>query len=240
MKHPTLLSVLALGLLAAAPGSARGGEAPTFTNPLDLTNPFFPMPALGGQMVKTLAGDDGTWEMTLVSQRTRTFVVDGQAVEARELFELEFLYEWLIEVSANYFAQADDGSVYSFGEVVLVLDPAIAGEELSWLVGGAVLPTDPPGTLTADAPALFMPSEPAMGMTWNPEDLAPEIVETAVVIGLDATLATDLAAFEGCLVLHLSSDGEDQHVKYYAPGYGEVYTADREVESAITAWRHER
>lgn len=240
MKQRILLAFLSLAAFAvAAPHRARGAAAglPTFSDPLAVTNPFHPLPPLGSALVKKLAGDDGTSEVVILSPRTRTFEAFGQTIATREVFELEFLFDWLIEGSANYFAQADDGTVYFFGEVVHVFEPALAGEEPSWLVGGPTLPSDPEGTVAAHEPALFMPPRPAVGMTWNPEDLPPDIVETAVVLATDATFAAGAKSIHGCLLLHLSSEGEDQHVKLYAPGLGEVYTADREVEFAIVSYR---
>jgi hypothetical protein len=238
MKHRILLAFLAFAA-AVAPHPARGAAAgvPTFSDPLAVTNPLHPLPPLGSAMVKSLAGDDGTSEVVILSPRTRTFEAFGQTIAAREVFELEFLFDWLIEGSANYFAQADDGTVYYFGEVVRVFEPALAGAEPSWLVGGPTLPSDPPETVAAREPAVFMPPRPAVGMTWNPEDLPPDIVETAVVLATDATFDAGAESLTGCLMLHLSSDGEDQHVKLYAPGLGEIYTADREVEFVIVSYR---
>jgi len=238
MRHR--LTFLLAGLLtplASFVPTALQAPSPTFSNPLEVTNTYFPLPELGKSLVKKLAADDGTWEVTIATKNTRTFEVAGQMVEARELIEIEFLWEWALEASQNYFAQADDGSVYYFGEVVTVFAPAIAGEEYSWLVGGAALPGDPRDTIAVDAPALFMPAEPKVGMTWKPEDAGPEATENALVLGVGATFELGGVTFEDCLVLHLSSGPDDAHVKLYAPGYGEIFTSDREVESSIVTFR---
>jgi hypothetical protein len=222
MRSALFISALALGTLglvpARSPGQASSG--PRFSHPLEITNAFCPFPDQALHVQKGMIGSEGTLEIAEFVPRTRTFSFAGQEVVCRTLFEWEFFLGDLMEVSANYFAQADDGSVYYFGEVVVATEPG--GDELSWLVGGATLPSDPPSTLAAEAPALFMPGQPDIGSTWKPEDMAPAFEEQATVIGVEETVRTAFGDCGGCLKVLFSSGGDDQHVKFLAPGIGEV------------------
>lgn len=222
MRSALVISVLALGTLGLVPARSPGqpSPGPQFSHPLAITNAFCPFPDQALHVQKGMLGSEGTLEIAEFIPRTRTFAFAGQAVECRTVFEWEFFFGGLMEVSANYFAQADDGSVYYFGEVVVAAEGG--GDEISWLVGGATLPSDPPSTLTAENPALFMPAKPEIGSTWKPEDMAPALEEQATVIGVGATVRTSFGDVPGCLKVLYSSGGDDQHVKYLAPGMGEV------------------
>ncbi len=228
----TLLAAF-LGAPEAKPHATRPA-APVFSNPLEITNPFFPFPEPDVHLLKVMQGSDGTLEVGEYSSGTRTFQWNGQAIETREFFEWEFFFGGLLEVSANYFAQADDGTVYYFGEVVQMVSTS-AGDELSWLVGGATLSSDPRATLAADAPAVFMPAHPEVGVTWKPEDLAPWIEEQALVLETDVTLDMPFGELEGCVMLLLGTEPGDEHVKYYAPGMGEVLEHNRDEVITLVA-----
>lgn len=226
-------SALALAALGLAPGLTTGNPAggPTFSNPLEISNAFCPFPDQELHVLKGMVGSEGTVEISEFVPRTRTFTWSGQELETRMVFEWEFFFGFLLESSANYYAQADDGSVYYFGEVVTTTEGS--GDEFSWLVGGATLPSDPHGTLVAENPALFMPAEPVLGSTWKPEDLAPVFEEQATVIGVDQTVRTAFGDLEGCLKVLFSSGGDDLHVKFLAPGMGEVLEVYREETSVL-------
>src|SRR4030095_267773 len=117
---------------------------------------------------------------------TRTFQLNGSGVATHVLQETEFADGQLKEISRNYFAQADDGTVYYFGETVDVYeDGAVVDHGGSWLVGGPTLPSDPPGTANASVPSGFMVADPAVGDTFKPEDLFPIVDETVTVKEVD-------------------------------------------------------
>ena len=233
MSRATFTSALALAALAAAPAQSpgRASDGPLFSRPLAIDHAFCPFPDQALHVLKGMVGSEGTLELAEFSPRTRAFAWSGQEIECRTVFEWEFFFGFLLEASANYYAQADDGSVYYFGEVVTSLDGG--GDELSWLVGGATQPSDPPSTVAAHHPALFMPAKPALGSTWKPEDLAPLLEEEATVIAIGETVRTPFGDVEGCLKVLFSSGPDDMHVKYLAPGMGEVLEVYREEYSFL-------
>src|SRR5262249_8438132 len=91
---------------------------PTFTNPLAITTPYHPLPRGG---VKVFTGRRDRAKSVIVDiylPTTRTFHVGGTDVATRVLQETEFANGDIAEISQNFFAQDDGGTVFYFGELV--------------------------------------------------------------------------------------------------------------------------
>ncbi len=217
-----LRSLLTLSL-AAAPALAGGPiGTPTFSDPLDFDNPLFPFEE-GAMKVFTGASDgEQTAVVDLYLEETRTLVTNGTPVECHIMQETEFAGGVLVEISANYFAQADDGTVYYFGEVVDIYeDGEVVSHDGSWLVGGPTEPTDPPDAATALVPAVFMPEEPETGDQWKPEDLFPFVDETVTCLNDDVDFKVPAGSYEdGIKVKETSALSTSVGFKWYAPGIG--------------------
>ncbi|MCI0747297.1 MAG: hypothetical protein L0Y58_17975 [Verrucomicrobia subdivision 3 bacterium] len=199
-------------------------ETPVFSNPLEISNPYHPF-SPGG--VKVFTGHEGgTREIAahLYLTETRMFKFDGQKVECRILREIAIEDGELVEVSDNYFAQADDGTVYYFGEVVDDYEGGmVVSHEGSWLVGGPTLRSDPADAGNAPSPAVFMPANPEAGDIFKPEDLFPLVDETAEVLAVGVTVKTSAGTFEDCIEVEESSRlSSGTETKWYAPGVGVV------------------
>jgi len=223
-----LSSALILGL--AVPLNTARAEVPTgpptFSDPLDIDNLFFPFEP--GGLKEFVGSDHGTETAALdiYSTDTRTFKWNGKHVKCRILVEEAYEDGELIERSFNYFAQADDGTVYYFGEVVdNYVDGVIDNHEGSWLVGGATLRTDPPEDEVgnADDPTVFMPANPEVGDVFKPEDLFPIVDETATVVAIDQDVVVSGTKYDDAIKIEettlLDSSAE---FKWYAPGVGVV------------------
>ena len=199
---------------------------PTFSDPLTIDNLFFPF-VVGG--LKIFEGSDhgtktGATDYYLAD--TRTFRVDHRNVACHILVEEAFEDGELVERSFNFFAQADDGSVYYFGEVVdNYVDGVVDNHAGSWLVGGAVPASDPPADEVgnAPAPAVFMPANPELGDVFKPEDLFPIVDETGTVVGVDLDVKVSGVKYDGAIkVEETTLLGPDVEFKWYAPGVGVV------------------
>jgi hypothetical protein len=222
-----VLPVVAAIVLGHAPGEEVLAQvpvdAPVFSDPLDFDNGFFPVEE-GGMRVYTGKSDgEYTAVVDTILADTRDFDWGGGTVTCAILVETEFEGGALSEISFNYFAQADDGCVYYFGEVVDIYeDGEVVDHEGSWLVGGPG-PDDPAETVTADDPALFMPADPEVGDTWKPEDVPGGPEEVAEVVREDRSVKVPAGMFEGCLqVEELNVADGDKGTKWYAPGIGMV------------------
>jgi hypothetical protein len=218
----TLVAWLAISLKTARAEVPSG--PPTFSHPLKINNTFFPFQPGG---LKVYAGRDHGTKIKAIDHyltATRTFSLNGKSVRCHILREEAYEDGELVEKSLNYFAQADDGSVYYFGEVVNIFENGvIVSHEGSWLVGGATLPSDPPGTGNAPQPALFMPAHPERGDVFKQEDLFPIVDETDEVVGVDLDVQVPAGKYDDAIAIKESSlltPGTE--MKWYAPGVGVV------------------
>jgi hypothetical protein len=196
---------------------------PTFSNPLNIDNAFFPFHP---GALKTFVGSDHGTKIAAIDHYltdTRRFRFDGKNVDCRILVEEAYEGGELVERSFNYFAQADDGTVYYFGEVVDNYENGvIVNHDGSWLVGGAAS-TDPPGTGNAPTPAVFMPANPELGDVFKPEDLFPIVDETAEVVGVDLDVLVPAGKYDGAIAVQESTRlAPGTELKWYAPGVGVV------------------
>ena len=224
-----------LAASATALGSVPSGS-PTFSHPLKITNRYAPFQPGGMKVLEGTVGH-GSRQVGLVIQdnyltATRSFQWEGHRVQTRVLQELAYEDGELVEISHNYFAEADDGTVYYFGEVVdIYQDGAIVDHGGSWLVGGPTRTTDPPDTANASDPAVFMPENPERGDVFKPEDVYPFADETDLVtrVGLDLTVAA--GEFEDVIqILETSALDPVWEKKWYAPDVGVVMALTRDGE----------
>lgn len=224
------LCIAAALLIAACLFGGAAAEAvvptgtPTFSNPLNITNPYHPFQPGG---VKVFQGSDGREKLVglhLYLSENRSFNWNGTTVACRVLREIAFENGVLVEISDNYFAQADDGTVYYFGEVVdNYEDGAVVNNDGSWLVGGPKLPSDPPSTANDNNPTVFMPANPEVGDVFKPEDLLPVVDETATVARVGVKVKVPAGVYEDAIVIEETSTLEPgTTAKWYAPGVGVV------------------
>jgi len=237
------------GLLAALAAAGAGPDGipartaiasvpagmPTFGAPLDIDHPYLPFRAGG---VNVYRGTEGRARITVVEQQLpeiRDFDWQGVPVSCRIVRESKFKNGAATEISRSYFAQADDGSVWYFGEIAEPIpvvpdeepDEPADSESNGWVVG-AVGPDDPPDTASAPGPFLFLPANPEVGDLWKPEDLFPVVDETDVVVRSGVTLRVPAGRFRNCIVIRettLLDPGSE--TKWYAPGVGLVQERGR-------------
>ena len=113
----------------------------------------------------------------------------------------------------DWYAQADDGSVWYFGEDVFNYeDGKVADTEGTWIASDQT------------PAAMIMPAKPAVGNVYRPEN-APEVVfEEVRVEKVDQTVHGPSGEISGAIeVMELHMDGTTEG-KVFAPGYGEFST----------------
>ena len=144
---------------------------PTFSHPTDITNPLFPVSDQASVlMLGHVEGKPFRTEVTLLPE-TRIVRWEGQEVETAVSQYVAFLGGRIEEVAYDLYAQADDGSVWYFGEDVFDFrDGAIVVTEGTWLAG-------------RDGPAaMIMPADPQVGDVYRTEN-APGFVFEEVTVG---------------------------------------------------------
>ena len=201
--------------IPVAPESERVDlTMPTFSDPTNVTNPLFPVSLQ--ESVLMLGHVDGKpfrTEVTLLPE-TRIIEWEGQRVETLVSQYNAYLGGRIEEVAYDYYAQADDGSVWYFGEDVFDFrDGAIVVTEGTWLAG-------------RDGPAaMIMPGVPQIGDVYRTENAPGFVFEEVTVRSVDEQLDGPLGPIDGGLLAdELHSDGTTEQ-KIFAPGYGEFYTS---------------
>jgi len=225
---PSFLLALLVCACAHRPspaGASAPVDPPQFTDPLTIDNPFHPF-QIGG--VKVFKGKEGGSVIVFVDiykSETRTFMLNGNPVETRIMQETEFEDGVLTEISQNYFNQADDDTVYYWGEVVDEYeDNQVVSHGGSWLVGGPTQAGDPVDAANAPVPAVFIPGNPEVGEVWHPENLPPLVQENVRALSLESKAKTAAGTFRNSLKVKETSDIDPQHKenKWYARGVGVV------------------
>jgi hypothetical protein len=186
---------------------------PSFSHPTQITNSLFPVSRQESVlMLGKVDGKPFRTEVTLLPF-TRIVVWEGQQVETAVSQYLAYLDGRIQEIAYDLYAQADDGSVWYFGEDVADLeDGAIVTKEGTWLAG-------------KDAPAaMIMPGQPRVGDVFRTENSPGFAFEEVTVKSVDQTLDGPLGPIQGGMImseLHMDGALED---KAFAPGYGEFLT----------------
>ncbi|MGZ8602176.1 MAG: hypothetical protein ACXWXN_06635 [Actinomycetota bacterium] len=175
---------------------------------LEIDNPFFPLP-VGRQLV--LEGRSFFFKDELVRITVLDEVETVAGVETRVVEEYEEEDGRVVEVSRNYFAQTNGGTVCYFGEEVDIYDSEgnITSHGGGWRADGA------------NVPGIFMPADLAVGQAFQ-QEIAPGIAEDqAKVIALGEVTEVPAGTFEDTATLldqNPLDGGQDE--KVYAVGVG--------------------
>jgi hypothetical protein len=195
-----------------APRSARVDLAkPSFSNPTKVDNPMFPIADLHSAVL--LGNNDGhvlKIETTLLP-RAKTIEWNGKRIKTLTSQFVSYVDGRIHEVALDWYAQADDGAVWYFGEDVFNFeDGKVADTHGSWLAG-------------KDGPAgMIMPAHPQVGAVYRPENIAGKVFEEVTITSTGLTVAGPRGPVPGAIV------GRENHLienvledKTFAPGYGE-------------------
>jgi hypothetical protein len=213
-------------LLPIAPRSKRVDlTPPVFSRPTEVTNPLFPIANLEHAVLVGLSDGEPFRAETTLLPSTKTIRLESGPVEVLVSQYVAFLDGRLHEVALDWYAQADDGSVWYFGEDVFNYED------------GKVVDTDGSWISCEDGPpAMIMPGHPRVGDVFRVENIYPFVFEEVEVIAVGLTVAGPLGPVAGALtVQELHLDGSYAS-KTFAPGYGEFSTgADQDIEALAVA-----
>ena len=217
--------ILKARLVAAWAGfavcAAQAGEnAPIFSHAREITNSFLPLASLQQDILESKSE---RVERTAKPEVKKSFVIAGQTVEALAVEDKEFTDGKLTEITLDYFAQDDAGTVYYLGEDVdEYKNGSISGHNGGWLLGKE---TQKPGVL--------LPAHPKVGDKFMSEDVPKITWEKDAVISVGETVAVPAGTYENCLkVKERASDGTTEY-KYYAPGIGCIKEVESDGEVAL-------
>ena len=239
----TFTSLVAVGALTvglAAPVAASpdrpavrsGGRVdtttPTFSHPTTITNPLFPITTTKQMVSLGAEGAVALRQETTPLDQTRVIRVNGQDVKTIVSEFVAYGDGEIIEVAIDYFAQADDGSVWYFGEDVTNYDQGqVENHNGTWLAGR----DGPPG--------MIMPAHPKVGDVYRPENIPGLVFEETTVKATDLTLDGPTGPVTHAIRVEEHPANAAVETKTYAPGYGEfeatVPASDEYVKTAIAS-----
>jgi hypothetical protein len=187
-------------------------DEPTFSHPLVADNPLFPISDLHSTVL--LGNDEGhplRIETTLLPEPKVIQLEGGDEIETLVYQFVAYLDGRIHEVALDWYAQADDGALWYFGEDVFNYeDGVVADTDGTWVAGE----DGPPG--------MIMPADPRVGEAFRPENIPDFVFEEVVVKTVDLTVDGPRGPVDGAMV------GTENHLmegfyedKTFAPGYGE-------------------
>ena len=230
IPQPTRAQLRAAGLekLPLAPESKRVDiKAPTFSDPTTITNPLFPISRLRSVVFSgRVDGKPFHTETTLLPETRIIEWSPGQEVEARVSQYFAYVDGRVEEVALDYYAQADDGSVWYLGEDVNDYDRGgfVDSTLGSWLAG------------REGPPEMIMPAHPKVGDVHRAENIPAIAFEEVAIKTTGKTVNGPAGRVRGAMVARELHDDGTYSDKVFAPGYGEFFTGDRgEVEALALA-----
>jgi len=197
--------------LPLAPTSARVDLGrPTFSQSKNVTNPLFPISRLDRVLLLGSVGGVPLRVETTLMADPRTLEVNDREVETLVSQYVAWIGGRIAEVAIDLYAQADDGSVWYFGEDVFNYENGeVAETEGTWIAG-------------EDGPAaMIMPANPRVGDVFRPENICGLVFEEVTVKSIGMTVTGPRGPLQGAIIAEeLHMDGQREN-KTFAPGYGE-------------------
>ena len=184
-----------------------------FSHPRDITNPLLPLAYLKQDILEGTEGGVKTRvERTMMPKIRKTFTIAGQKVESLVMEDREFKDGKLAEVTLDYFAQDDEGTVYYLGEDVDEYENGkVVNHEGAWLLGK-----------DTQTPGVMIPAHPKVGDKFKSEDVNKEIHEDDEIVSVSETVSVPAGTYENCVkVKETLADGTTEF-KFHAPGVGWV------------------
>jgi hypothetical protein len=174
---------------ASTPGLLPDIGAASFSNSLDVDNPYFPLVPGTTYVYELRTRDEETGEdvvetvTTEVTNDTRTIL----GVQVRVVHDTEVINGLLIEDTFDWYAQDDNGNVWYFGEDTTEFEYDSEGNRIGESTEGSF----EAGVNGARA-GVVMLANPQVGNAYFQEVLIGEATDRGEVLATDETLTTDL------------------------------------------------
>ena len=190
-----------------------------FTDPLNIDNEWFPL-VVGTQWV--LEGiEDG--ELVHVEITVLNETEDVAGITTRVMEEAEWIDGELAEISRNFFAQEDGGTVCYYGEDVDIYENGVVvSNEGEWRAG-----------VNGALPGIFMPGNPQIGDIYANEYAAgvaedqAEVIDFGEEVDVPAGIFNDTITIEECNPL----DEAEKDIKVFERNFGIVIDGPTELIS---------
>jgi hypothetical protein len=221
------MAIAPMALVAMTGGPSHAAQVdtalPVFSHPTNITNPLFPVSAVPSIVLLGEADGERTkFEITRLALR-KTIDWNGQHIDTIVSQFTAFNNGRIHESALDYFAQADDGSVWYLGEDVSNYDNGVVvNHNGTWLAG-----RDGPG-------GMIMPAHPVVGDMFHSENIPGIVFEEDTVTATGLTVDTPSGPVGGAIrIREVLMDGTRED-KVYAPGYGQLTAIDLDASGSET------
>ena len=215
-----MLLAFSIGVAQAGPCELPDFSSASFTNPLTIDNPYWPLVPGTTFVYEPVPNEDDVVNTITVTDDTKEITVDGKSIECRVVYDIEEVDGVLIEETYDWYAQDDAGNIWYCGEDTIEYlfdedgNPAGISTEGSWEAGDD-------GAL----PGYLILADPSPGVCYQQEYYEDEAEDRAKVLRLNAIVNLENGdSYEDCLVTKEWTNLEPGNVeqKLYAEGIGLV------------------
>jgi hypothetical protein len=221
-----LVTLVVLAVLLGSACAGGGGSSPashgrridraipSFSDPTTITHPLFPA-TRAHQVIQLGREGKAALRVEVTTLRgTRPIRWRGRDVETVVSQFLAYSDGRILELARDHYAQADDGSVWYFGEDVFNYDHGVVKDTKgSWLAGR----DGPPG--------MIMPPHPRVGDVYHSENIPGLVFEKDTVQRTGVAVQGPRGRVGGAIAIEEQPMGEGPEHKLFAPGYGEFRAA---------------
>jgi hypothetical protein len=214
------LAIASAALGLAACGGDDDGKSdspadrlPRFSQPRQIDNPYLPLTEFTRCELRGAEDRTPIRVVRRLLPRGERFSVGGRTVETAVIEDRAFEDGELVERTLDYFGQADDGTVYYFGEDVDdYRDGRVVGHKGAWRYGRE--------TRTL---GVAMPPQPRPGDRWRFEDVPGITIESDEVVERLDRLRVGRTEYRDVIRVRerLQPEGDTEH-KLYARGTGVI------------------
>jgi hypothetical protein len=204
-----MLLGFSIGIVQAGSCELPDFGSASFTNPLTIDNPYFPLKPGTTFVYEPRPNEDNVVNTIKVTKKTKNIL----GIDCRVVYDVETVDGTLTEETYDWYAQDDDGNVWYFGEdTTEYLDDGTISKEGSWEAG-----------VDGALPGYLILAEPMPGVCYQ-QEYAEDAQDTAQVLRLNAKVSVEYGDFTGCLKTKEWTPLEPgvNEYKYYSSGTGLV------------------
>jgi hypothetical protein len=222
------VSIATAGSSPSSASSASSGSSAAYHPVLDpahfvsvIDNPYYPLPV--GRTLIYRGVKDGTGQTERVHVTSRTTVIEG--ITATVVTDVAKHHDRVLERTADWFAQDDQGNVWYLGENTKAYEPdGTVDTSGSWRAG-----------VDGAQPGIVMEADPRVPDAYRQEYLKGEAEDTAWIVDRGGSLTVPYGTVHHVLTsleyARIEPDVIDE--KDYAPGIGIVLETARDGEAEV-------
>ena len=210
-----------IGVVQAGPCELADFASASFTTPLTIDNPYWPLESGTTFVYEPVPNEDDVVNTIAVTSDTKTITVNGKSIDCRVVYDIEEEDGHITEETWDWYAQDDEGNIWYCGEYTTeyLYDDEWnligTSNEGSWEAG-----------VDGALPGYLILADPSPGVCYQQEYYEDEAEDRAKVLRLNAkvTLEEIGESYEDCMVTKEWTQldpGNIEH-KYYKEGVGLV------------------